>query len=490
MPEDINQLRAELSALSGTARLHTLLRLGRALIERFWRAGPGTPAALPDLDAAIEVLTEAHGHMPAGDGLRGQVACQLGMLLTSRHSVYTEQERDRTTAIGLLEEALAAGNLPKVLRSSAGIQLGQAYLGEMFVFLKQPAGAMNLMTGQTPPGLARDIDRSVAHLRAVLDEGPPNAEMAEVAKIMLAMAESLQMTTKGPAGGFDLSGLMEAMTAMQKLQSRLVPGSGRPAVPGAGPFLDFGFIQTMMNMDPLSRPVAVVEDQVVEAEVVEPATVVPERTAPEPVRPTPPPEPTPPNGNELRRSLRDQIPSTDADEPVWASAAALLHPDATELGVDVVDELVALARMVVDLEESPVAEDWFTLAVALCLRDRLDEDGDHADRLSGAESLLTAVRTAPAGHLGVPTMLCALGAFLAEDQPFGGVLDVVAEGFADRIDTVITAGAVTDPAELATLHALRCLCRAAGPLAELGRAAVPPDYPWGAALRAASRLAG
>ena len=263
MPDDINELRAELAGLSGTARLLPLLKLGRATAERYWRAGPGTSGGLGNLNAAIEALTEAHGHMTDGDGLRGQVACQLGTLLMARHSLHTEREEDRKAAIRVLEEALATPNLAKVLRSGAGIQLSQAYLGEMFVFFKTPAAAVNLMTGQTPPGLAEDVDRAVHCLRQVLDEGPPSAEIADMAKVMLSMAEAMQMTTKGPAGGFNLQGLTEAMATMQNLQERLLHrGTPGQAAPGS-PFLSFGNFQALMNMDPLSRPVTVVEQAVV-----------------------------------------------------------------------------------------------------------------------------------------------------------------------------------------------------------------------------------
>src|SRR5205823_3080867 len=158
-----------------------------------------------------------------------------------------------------------------------------------------------------------------------------------------------------------------------------------------------------------------------------------------------------------------------------------------EPAIDVVDDLVALATMAV--EAGGTAVDRFVLAVTLHLRDRLDDDGDRADAVAGAESLLAAVRALPAGDPAATTMLLSLGAFLDEQRPFGGPLEPVAGEFADRIDAVIAAG-VADASDLAALHALRCLCRAAETVAEFRRAAVPPDYPWRNVLKTAAQEAG
>lgn len=67
----------------------------------------------------------------------------------------------------------------------------------------------------------------------------------------------------------------------------------------------------------------------------------------------------------------------------------------------------------------------------------------------------------------------------------------VANGFADRYDAVIAAGAVKEGADLATLHALRCLCRGEDG-ADLQRAVgtVPVGYPWLSQLREAAHAAG
>jgi hypothetical protein len=486
----IAKLRAELDGLSGPVRLGPLTRLGQALAERQWRAGLGTPGALPDLNGAIAALEEAHGYMAVGDGLRAHVAGQLGWLLAARHN-FTDAEEDRETGIRMLEEAVAAPNLSAILLAMCRIALGGFYLGRLTpVFHKlfqEPGMAMRLLTKGVQPEEAEhaeDATRAVDCFRKVLEAEPINDVTIEVAEAMLALTETMQTLLAGPAGGLDMQRLMEAAAVLQKLQGRFTrsgpPGSG---FRGSGSFLAFGDFQKILTLPPLDRPVTVVHQ--VESD--------PEPAA-EPVRsPRPPVAPNPIDREQLRRSLHDVLLGTGGTDPIWASAAALLLPTAPALPVDVVDEVVALARMIVDTEDDDagsVGVDWFVLAVTLCLRDRLDVGGDHADRLAGAESLLTAVEKVPIDHPAATTMLLSLGAFLEEDRPFGGVLDAVADDFADRLDAAITAGVAKDAAELATLHALRCLCHAASAMAELGRAAVPPDYPWQAVLKAATRAAG
>jgi hypothetical protein len=458
-----------------------LTRLGQALAERYWRTGLASPAGLPDLDAAVAALEEAYGYMRDGDGLRGQLAGQLGWLMAARHSVHTEDEQDRESGIKLLEEALAAGNLSAFLRTMSRMQLGQLCLSRATPILMSPGMAMNLMNGQVPPDIAAHVNRAVECFRMVLADESANEVVIEAAEGMLAVAETMQTLVSGGAGaGLDLQRLMDAMAKLQNLKDRFTRG-GAPGLGAGGTasFLSFTDFQDILNMDSMDRPLTFMQQPTGEDE---------RKPVERPVR-RPVADPTPPDGDQLRRSLRDSLFGPNAEDPSWALAAALLLPDARPPEVAVVDEAVALARMVVDAEQGD-AEDWFVLAVVLYLRDRLDDGGDDADRVAGAESLLTAVRKVPLEHPAATTMLRALGAFLEEDRPLGGVLDIVADGFADRLDAAITAGAAEDAAALASLHALRCLCRAADALAELGRAAVPPDYPWQNTLKAATRVAG
>lgn len=450
--DTIVMLQAELAGLSGGVRLATLIRLGQALVERYWRSGQGLPERLPDLNAAIDAMDEAYGYMRAGDDLRDRVASWLGMLLGMRHVVHAEAEQDRETGIRMLEEALATDNLPKALQTASWVQLGQLYLSRVITFFKSPGAAMGLMSGQVPSDVAASAGRAADCFREVIADGVINDQGAKTAaERMLAVAEMVQ-TIIGGAGvaGLDIRRPMETLVAMQDLQDRFT----RSATPGPGfhgteSSLAFSYTEAMLMLVPLDRPVPVVEQ-------AEPGFG--------PVSSRPPSvAPAPMDRDQLRRALFDRLSGPDATEPIWTCAAALLLPAAPALAVDIVDEVVAMAGMVVDTEDDndgSAAVDWFVLAVALHLRDRLDQGSDHADRLTGAECLVAAVRKIPVDHPAASTMLRALGAFLEENSPFGGVLDVVADDFAGRLDAAITASAAKDAAELASLHALRSLCRA------------------------------
>ncbi|WP_328618138.1 hypothetical protein OHS18_20535 [Amycolatopsis sp. NBC_00355] len=475
MTEDtVTTLRSELAGLSGSARVAPLSRLAQALAERYWRAGPGRPEALPILNDAIAAWQECLGYLREGDSVRGQVAAQLGWLLGARYGTHTEDERDREAGMRVLTEALDSPHLSKVLREMSRLQLGQLCLGRVTKVLQTPGTGMQLLSGGLAPDIRADVDRAVGCFRQVLAEGPSSDDLRSAAGSLLSAAEIMQTMVSGTGdAGIDLQGMMAAMAKLQDLQDRFgkISGAGQGRR-GTASFLSFADMQSIMNVAPIDRPVAVVEQ-------AEPSS--------EPALPEPPVVPEPAGGAGLRSSLHEKLSGPDPDQPVWARAADLLLPDAPGLPIDVVDELVALATMVVEAEDgdnAAAAVDRFVLAVTLNLRDRLDDDGDRADAVAGAECLLAAVRDLPTGHPGATTMLLCLGAFLDEERPFGGPLEVVAGEFADRVDAVIAAG-VTDAADLAALHALRCLCRAAEAVAELRRAAVPPDYPWRNALKAA-----
>ncbi|MEV6829498.1 hypothetical protein [Amycolatopsis sp. NPDC051102] len=466
MTDTVAELRAELEKLHGPAKVAPLTRLAQILAQQYWRTGPGRPEAQPDLDEAIAALQECLEHLRAGDSVRGQVAAQLGWLLGARYGAHTQDERDRVAGLEVLTEALESPHLTRVHREMCQVQRGQLWLGRATGALRSPDMATQLIGGGVAPEVRADVDRAAACFRQLLADGPSSRELADGVESLLAVAEILQTMLSGTAGaGIDVPAMLGLMTKVQQLQDRF-----RQAVPGrrgSDTFFSFADMKSLMEIEPIDRPVAVV--------------VQPE---PEPEPAEPVPAPPAPDGDRLRRSLHEKLGGA---EPIWARAAELLRPDAPALSVEAVDELVALATMVA--EGQPTAVDRFVLAVALALRDRLDDGGDRADAVAGAESLLAAVRELPAGHPARPVMLLSLGAFLDEERPFGGPLEVVAGEFADRADAAIAAG-IADPADLAALHALRCLCRAAEAVAEFRRAAVPPDYPWRNALKAAAQEAG
>lgn len=474
--DTIAGLRAELAGLEGPARLSPLVRLAQQLGQDYWRAGPGRPAALPDLDGAIAAWQECLRYLREGDSVRAQVSAQLGWLLGARYSLHTEDEQDRDSGLRLLGEALDSPHLAKVHREMCRVQLGQLSLFKVNKMFQAPGAAMQLVTGGAPADVKADVDRAVACFRQVLADGPSSAELQRAVEPMLAVAEIMQTMVGGT--GFDLQAMMGAMAKMQDLQGHFGRLSGTNAVfQGTDTFLSFADMRAVMETAPIDRPVAVVEQATAE---------------PAPAQPRTKPAPAPADGDRLRSSLAGKLGATDPGRPVWARAADLLLPDAPALDIDAVDDLVALATMVAEAEDGKAGDaavDRFVLAVTLNLRNRLDDDGDRADAVAGAESLLAAVLALPAGHPATTTMLRSLGAFLDETRPFGAPLESVAGDFADRVDAVLAAG-VADPADLAALHALRCLCRAAEAVGEFRRAAVPPDYPWRTVLKAAAQEIG
>lgn len=546
--EQIDTLRAELAGLTGGSRLGPLVRLGQALADRYWRRGIGRPAGLADLDEAIERMEEAYGHARADDAYRGTTAAYAGWFRCARYAGHGEADDDRETGLRMLEVALATPNLNPMMRTMSLVWAGQLYFGRVAVFLQAPGAMMNLMTGQAPAEVVTQADRAAECLREVVDGRPVSADLVEGVKAILTMVEIMRGMLRGQGAGMDLGRLMEAMASMQKFQGRFAgPGAASPNPS----FLDFGELRNLLRSDVLDRPVMVLREEppdqpkIVDAEVVEPVpapTSAPVPPVAGPVSsPAPPvaqpvsagrpvaepasspeasvatePTPAPPvaeSSPSVGRPVAEAVSSVGAPEPTLerdglramvraalagedaglSGLAALLDPATAAPDVAAVDDAVAIARTVVDLDDGrdSTAEDWFALAVALGLRHRLDpdaEDGD--DRTAGLRALHTAVRTLPAADAGTATLLAALGAFLDQSRPFDEPLADVAEEFADRIDAVIVSGGITGAGEFATLHALRCLCRTAVAFSELGRAPVPVEYPWRGALLAAMRTTG
>lgn len=480
----IDRLRAELAGLTGAARGAPLARLGQALLQRSLHVGIVTESALPDLNAAVTALEEALDHARQGDPLRVNVLFLLGFALSTRTN-HLNDDRDRDVAIGHLTEALSADRLPPATEAGARVVLGMQYTTRAMAPLASPQSMMSLVAKANAERTAHlaDLDRADECFHAVLAGEFVSDDIREMTRTALDMTEAARAMLGVGAGGFDFQKLIDAMGALQRIQERVARQSG----PGRGPFgngdlFSFAGLGRLLTMDPLDYPVAVVEGTAEE--------VAPE-AAPKPA----PVEPEQPEPVDLRGSLRERL-SLDPAVPVWEAAARLLLPDADVPPVAVVDDAVAMASTVVDEETDGTAEpadaavDWFLLAVALHLRDRVA--GDVGDRRAGADALLTAARTVPADHPAAVVVLRSLGAFLDPDHPLGGVLDAVAAGFAGRFDAVLAAGSVTDPEEWADLHALRCVCRAAWAVAEVGRAVgqVSPGYPWSEPLRAAARSAG
>jgi hypothetical protein len=477
--DDLERLRAELAGLTGGARMAPLVRLGRQLMERYWRAGIGRPEGLPDLNEAIERMEEAFEHAEDGDVYRGNIAAYAGWFRCGRYLAHGESDDDRETGISMLELALATPSLPPMLRTMSLVWAGQLYFGRVALFLQAPGSMMNLMSGQVPAELVGGLDRAVECLAEAIESKSASADLIEGVEATLTMVEVVRTMLRGKGAGMDTRKLVDAIAMTQKFQARVGVRGAAQADPS---FIAFESMRELLRSDVIDRPGLVMRDDSASEQAGPPRVVEPvqEQEAETPV-----------DRESLRGQVRAALFGDEGGSSTVSEVAALLRPDAPALDVDTVDDAVALARSVVDFAgdgEGACPQDWFTLAVTLGLRHRLDVDGDDVDRADGLSSLLTAVRGMPAGGAGTGTMLATLGAFLTEDQPFDDTLDGVAEEFADRIDAVVATAAVTDAAELMTLHALRCLCRAAEVLAELRRAPVPVEYPWRAAMLAAAAI--
>ncbi|MEU7524896.1 hypothetical protein AB0A74_04120 [Saccharothrix sp. NPDC042600] len=460
----IARLRAEAGGLTGTARVEPLSRLGQALLQRFSQLGPSAPTALADLNGAVDAFEEVLRHVGESDPLRVNVVLLLGFALSARNTYMTD-DKDLSASIEHLSAALESDRVPPASAAGARMMLGQQYLTRAMSRVALGQSTISMLTATANQSEVPEVDRAVECFRAVVDGPFISDDFRDMAQMSLEMSEAVRAILGGSPGGFNFQNMMAAMAKLQEMQQRYASGEK----PGYGPFkftdvFNFANAGQLVNMDPMDHPVAVVHGEVDDA----PATAVPVEPEPEPV--------------DLRGSLRKRL---GLAEPVWESAARLLVADPP--AVAVVDEAVAMAGTVVDEDEDADVVDWFLVAVTLHLRHRLDPGGD--DRRAGADALLTAARRSPVDHPALPVVLRSLGAFLAVDEPLGGVLDAVAAGFAGRFDAVLAGGGVTDPDQWADLHALRCVCRAAWAVAEAGRAVerLSADYPWPGPLKAAAR---
>lgn len=494
--DHIDQARAKLANLDGPVRVPALVELGQALMAECTRLGPAGPAAKPDLDASIDAFDEAYGYLDTGDPARAQIAGLLGFQLTNRFGAHGGAERDRETAIHVLEEALSFPDLPVQLRGITRLSLGQLYLTRTVGSLQTGGFSVLARSGQAAPAEAvADADRAGACLRAVIDDDAIGDEFTVIARTLLEMTEAVRAMFDAMGGDlatFDLNRLSRVFTMLQGMQARMQQqgpvGYRLPAadlIPMAG--------TTLASLDPLDRPVAVVQGRQT-ADVG--ASPIERRT---------PPPPAPPDAAELRRSLHALLSPASGEEEIWNSAAELLRPGAPAPDAATADEMVALASTISELAPRPdpaggsdsggepdpaaAAIDAYLLAVTLLLRGRAGGDSDGADRRAGSEELLAAAQAIPLDHPAAMVILRSLGAFLREARPLDDVVTGIAGKYADRLDRAIATG-VAEPEDLVTLHALRCLCRAAEVLAELRQATrvVPAEYPWLAPIKAASEF--
>lgn len=416
MEEDTEKkLRARLEKLTGPARLRPLLELFQLLADRYWRAGPGRPEARPALDGAIGCLDEAYPLLRPDDPLRAQVAIHLGWLLGARQTTHGGPESERQRAIGLLEGAMGATNLPPVFMSIAPFALGQLYLAELVGRL-QPLDGAALLSGSTVGFEPAEAERAIDCFRQVLAGNLLGEEIAEGTRAMLTCAEAMRdlsvaLNTGGlSADGIDFGPMMRAMATLQEVQRRMAEGAKTGRLPRLPSLID-----GKGTVDPLDFPVAVWHG--------------PERVsndgdhAPRP--------PTPVDVAALRRALRERI--AGGGDP-YAVLAALLRPDAPPPPAALVDDLVGLATSVTHAAgDAATAADRVVLAVALHLRGRDDADGgwgDGDDDRAAAEALSAAADDLPAAPSGAVPLAVDLARLLDRRHPAGRVGGALHDRFA------------------------------------------------------------
>ncbi|MBL7258024.1 hypothetical protein [Paractinoplanes lichenicola] len=412
--QQIAGARAALGRATGPARGRPLLELGQLLAMRYWQKGPGTTAALPDVDEAITVLTEGVGYLDPGDAMRLQAIAQLGTLIGGRVVAYGDEPGPREKAIDLLLEALEPDRLVPVQRDTCRLILGQLYMTRATQALQAPNAVHTAArTGNALPG-GENLDLAADCFRRVAAGPAANAEIGHMAQTLASATESMRgMVSRmtGPAG-VDFGPMMTSMQGLQQLQERIrrdaTPDGATPPMPA------YHDADRIARGDALDYPVAVVPGP-------EPVVVTP-------VVPHPRVEAAP-SLDSLRGLVRDRI-VRGAD--LYVALAGRLLPDAPPLDGEVVDELVALTtRIVHGGGDRP--GDHLLAAFALHQRGlRDDADGDDwagDDFRAAGEHLLTIADGLVAQPASLVSAAVTLAGLLDERHPAGHLLTVLAERF-------------------------------------------------------------
>ncbi|MEV0005829.1 CHAT domain-containing protein [Micromonospora sp. NPDC050980] len=424
MQDPIERLREELSRLTGPARLPKLTQLGQALATDYWRAGPGRPAALGLLSAAIEAWDEAYRLVDPGDPARGQVAVQLGWLLSARHSAHGSGPRDRDSGIFVLTEATKFTNLPPMQAAMARIALGQLHLARATEAMS-PAAARSGFLGGGSSGAAQDADEAARLFRELLAGPVLSTDLTSMVRAMLAVAESIHPLLSGDLANFDLGRIIDAMSRLQDVQRNGLPIN----------------LWNQANMaDPLDYPVTVMRGDGRSAPVVPPRSPTPAATA----------AATGTQPTAARRIAREQLAALAADRerPVWEQALTMLLAGPDGIGPGDLDAFVGAAASAVDTPDGGDSVerglDRLLSVVGLCLRQRRDgsgwddEDAGGDARRAAARDLLAATRCIPPDHPAAVTIVEAAGGLLDETRPLSGAVAEIADDllrYAERMES-------------------------------------------------------
>jgi hypothetical protein len=425
--DGLDGLRSAVAAHDGPGRTRPLVELGHALAERYWRAGPGTPAAQPVLDEALAVLGEAYRYFEPDDGMGGQVANLMGWLHGIRHIAHGGPVADREAGITLLTASSRFTQLPPFNRAIGRLVLGQLLLSRVTAGMQ--AGGMAMLAPGS--GANADADRAVDCFRQVLAEPVGNAELTTMAQTLLSLAEALRDMT---SGSLDLSKMMTVMATLQNLRR---PGPADSVQP---PLLHVNDLAEMFTADPLKRPTAVVDGDPGPPPAAGPTPLPKQRpAAPEPARPEPArPEPARPEPARPTpaRPAAPRVRAAAFREPLQrlvsgpAALLAWLGDDDAAPTVDTVDQVLALSASLV-AAEGATNLDHLLLAAGLYLRGRDQIDGWAAGDLDAAVAALrTAARGLPTAPAGLVIAAARLAARLDARRPGAGARPHLAEHLA------------------------------------------------------------
>lgn len=500
MDATIDELRDELSRLHGPARLPTLTRLGQEYAKSYWRAGPGTPAALPDLSAAIELWREAYGLVGRTDPAHGHVAFQLGWLLAARFGVHGSGPEDRDTGIAVLGEALTSSDLPPMQVTIANLALGQLFLSNVTESMS-PAALRSRLAGGLPDAAKNDADEAIRCFRAAIDDAPTSAEVTAAARAMLAVAEAIRPLVSGELHLFDMSKIAEAAAVLQRVQRNGFPGFPG-AASGHGPASPFAIPFSLgPTLDSIDYPITLVQGDASQVPSVPPRR--PSSAVPVPVDQDADQDTLrEQDGARLAARARLAAFGGDPGQPVWEQALDLLYADPDQLVAGELDAFVGLAAHAVDeaaasvgaVDAAAVADpveaglDRLIFAVGLCVRERRDGDGwgGAAENTTGgvsrtaAKLLDTAATLIPATHPAAAVVVTALGGLLDEARPLSGPISEIAESLGRYSDEISARSAIVSAiGELCrTVTAIRSGTFADAEPVTAAVAALPTSDPW------------
>lgn len=442
------------------------VRQGQKHGMAYWRAGPGTPSARADLDNSIAAFDQAYRLVHPNDPVRGQIAAQLGWLLTARHGAHGSSTDDRDRGIERLGEALASTALPPVQLTTTRVTLGQLHLNRATEALT-PAAARGGFLGGTSDASKADADKAIQYLQEVIAGPELSPQLTTLVKTLLTMAEAILPMLSGNLASLDLGKMMSAMAMVQEMQQ----GGGSFALLGsAGVPSPMSFGVSFDTVDTVDYPVATMRGSTPVAPPLRPRRAEPARVAP----------PVPDAARQAARSRLAEL-SEIPERPAWEQVLVLLQAGPEQVEAADLDAFVGAAVGAVAAAEDgyqlEAGLDRLVAACGLCMREQRDGSGWGDAEETGvsdaaAKQLQAAARFVPPHHPAAAAIVEALGGMLDEVRPLAATISGHFAEFAAEVST-----------RSAPVVALSELCRVvtsgldadAGPL-EAAVAAIPSDH--------------